>query len=216
MVEYFAAFLRGVNVNGNTISMAALREAFADMGFSGARTELNTGNVIFAARAVPADRACAQFDEHADRAPALWDDSTFQDWKKCIENGLKTAFGYDAPIFLRSPPELEALQGAARALTVPEGCHLYLLLCGSAALPMELEALFASLPHRENESFLPAAGDAFWIVPKGETLTSPFGARALGAKRFRDQLTSRNWNTVEKVLGRMRENDRILSGGLSG
>jgi uncharacterized protein (DUF1697 family) len=185
MAESFAAFLRGVNVNGNKISMVALREAFADMGFPGARTELNTGNVIFTAQAVPADRPRTPSD---------------------IESGLKAAFGYDAPIFLRSVPELEALRGLAQTLSVPESCHLYLLLCGNAALPAELEALFASLPHGENESFLTAAGDAFWIVPKGETLASPFGAKALGAARFRNQLTSRNWNTVEKVLGRMRGN----------
>ncbi len=204
MAEYLAAFLRGVNVNGNKISMTALREAFAGMGFSDARTELNTGNVIFSARAVPEDKTRTQVDGHTNRAPALLDDSPFRGLKKCIENGLKAAFGYDAPVFLRSVPELEALRDTAQALSVPEGCHLYLLLCGSAALPAELEALFASLPHGENESFLPAAGDAFWIVPKGETLSSPFGAKALGAARFRNQLTSRNWNTVEKVLGRMR------------
>lgn len=185
MAESFAAFLRGVNVNGNRISMAALREAFADMGFVGARTELNTGNVVFTTREAPADRTRTQSD---------------------IESGLKTAFGYDAPVFLRSLSELESLRYTAQALSVPEGCHLYLLLCGSAALPADLEAQFASMPHGGNESFLPAAGDAFWIVPKGETLTSPFGAKALGKRRYRDQLTSRNWNTVEKVLGRMREN----------
>lgn len=185
MAESFAAFLRGVNVNSNKISMAALREAFAEMGFPGARTELNTGNVIFTAQVVPTDRPRIQSD---------------------IENGLKTAFGYEAPVFLRSVPELEALRGVAQMLSVPEGCHLYLLLCGSAALTAELEALFASLRHGENESFHPAAGDAFWIVPKGETLPSPFGAKALGAARFRNQLTSRNWNTVEKVLGHMRGN----------
>ncbi len=201
MAEHLAAFLRGVNVNGNKISMAALREAFVGMGFSDARTELNTGNVIFLTRAVPEDRT--EVDRHTNRAPSPSDDPTFRDLKKRIENGLKAAFGYDAPVFLRGVPELEALRDAAQALSVPEGCHLYLLLCGSAALPAELEALFASLPHGENESFLPAAGDAFWIVPKGETLSSPFGAKALGAARFRNQLTSRNWNTVEKVLGRM-------------
>jgi uncharacterized protein (DUF1697 family) len=182
MAESFVAFLRGANVNGNKISMAALREAFADMGFSGAHTELNTGNVVFSS------------------------EQSIAETKPRIEDGLKTALGYDAPVFLRSVPELEALRDAAQALSVPEGCHLYLLICGSAALPAELVALFASLPHGESEFFHPTAGDAFWIVPKGETLTSPFGAKALGSARFQNQLTSRNWNTVEKVLGHMRGN----------
>ena len=49
MAETFAAFLRGINVNGNKIKMDALKEAFAGMGFTRARTVLNTGNVVFMA-----------------------------------------------------------------------------------------------------------------------------------------------------------------------
>lgn len=180
MAEIFAAFLRGVNVNGNRIQMDALKEAFAGMGFSGARTVLNTGNVVLTSA-----RPAAEL-------------------KPLIESGLKAALGYGAPVYLRGVSELEALREAARSIPVPEGCHLYLLLCGSAALPEELAADFAAA-HGENERFYPAAGDAFWVVPKGETLSSPFGAKALGAKRYQARLTSRNWATVEKILALMRQ-----------
>ncbi len=179
MPEYYAAFLRGVNVNGNKIKMDALQSVFADTGFSGVRTVLNTGNVVFAAeQPVPV-------------------------WKPRLENALKTALDYDAPVYLRGVSELETLRDVTHTLSVPEGCHLYLLLCASAALPAELAALFAA-SHGENERFYPAAGDAFWVVPKGETLSSPFGAKVLGAKRYRNLLTSRNWNTVEKIIALMR------------
>lgn len=179
MAETFAAFLRGINVNGNKIKMDALKEAFAGTGFDGAHTVLNTGNVVFMA------------------------EQSIQEVKPLIENGLKAALGYDAPVYLRSASELEALQDVTRTLSVPEGCHLYLLLCDSAALPTELDMLFDATPRSENEQFHPVAGDAFWIVPKGETLSSPFGAKVLGAKRYQNRLTSRNWNTIEKVLALM-------------
>lgn len=180
MAETFAAFLRGINVNGNKIKMDALKEAFAGMGFTGARTVLNTGNVVFTA------------------------DQSVPELKPLIENGLKAALGYDAPVYLRSISELEALQDVTRTLSVPEDCHLYLLLCDNTALPVELGALFAAMPHSgENEQLHPMASDAFWIVPKGQTLSSPFGAKMLGAKRYQNRLTSRNWNTIEKLIALM-------------
>lgn len=179
MAETFAAFLRGINVNGNKIKMDALKEAFAGMGFTRARTVLNTGNVVFMAG------------------------QSMQEVKPLIENGLKATLGYDAPVYLRSVSELETLQDVTRTLSVPEDCHRYLLLCDSAALPLELDALFAATPHSENEQFHSATSDAFWIVPKGETLSSPFGAKVLGAKCYQNRLTSRNWNTIEKIVSLM-------------
>lgn len=181
MAAYFAAFLRGVNVNGNKIPMDALKTAFTDMGFAGARTVLNTGNVVFAS---------------GQPAPEL---------KPLIESGLKSALGYDAPIYLRGVSELEALQSAVRAITVPDSCHLYLLLCDNDALPAELGTLFSATPHGEQEQFHPAANDAFWIVPKGGTLSSPFGGKVLGAKQYKARLTSRNWNTIEKIIALMQK-----------
>ena len=180
MAELLAAFLRGVNVNGNQIRMAALKEAFEGMGFTGVRTVLGTGNVVFTA------------------------DPSAGEPKPRIEHALYAAFGYDAPVYLRTATELVRLREHARAIPVPEGFHLYLLLCGDAALPAELAVLFAA-SHGGTEEFYPAGADAFWVVPKGETLTSPFGSKALGAKLYRARLTSRNWRTVEKVLEQMGE-----------
>jgi uncharacterized protein (DUF1697 family) len=42
----FVAMLRGVNVGGNPLKMEWLREACAELGFSGVRTYLQTGNVV--------------------------------------------------------------------------------------------------------------------------------------------------------------------------
>jgi uncharacterized protein (DUF1697 family) len=48
----YIAFLRAVNVGGNSIvSMAAIREALVAIGLSAVRTHINSGNVIFSARA---------------------------------------------------------------------------------------------------------------------------------------------------------------------
>ncbi|HKW72597.1 MAG TPA: DUF1697 domain-containing protein [Candidatus Dormibacteraeota bacterium] len=47
----YVAFLRGINVGGNSIvSMAAIKSALVDLGLTDVRTYINSGNVIFSTR----------------------------------------------------------------------------------------------------------------------------------------------------------------------
>ncbi len=47
------ALLRGVNVGGRTVPMAALRELWTSLGYTGVRTYLQSGNVVFRADLPP-------------------------------------------------------------------------------------------------------------------------------------------------------------------
>jgi uncharacterized protein (DUF1697 family) len=59
------ALLRGINVGkAERVAMADLRKLFASMGFTDVRTLLNSGNVIFTARAGSSDDAAKRI-EHA-------------------------------------------------------------------------------------------------------------------------------------------------------
>ena len=50
-MQTYLAILRGINVSGNrTIKMDALRQMFADIGFSGIKSYIQSGNVIFSKR----------------------------------------------------------------------------------------------------------------------------------------------------------------------
>ena len=60
----YIAFLRGVNVGGKGIvSMAAIKEALVELGLSDVRTYINSGNVIFTARASDAQRLTARIEK---------------------------------------------------------------------------------------------------------------------------------------------------------
>ena len=60
----YVAFLRGVNVGGNSIvSMAAIREALVALGLSDVRTYINSGNVIFSTRASDAQRLTVRIEK---------------------------------------------------------------------------------------------------------------------------------------------------------
>ena len=80
------AFLRAVNVGGRTVKMAALRDEFEALGFTGVETFIASGNVIFETRA----RDLAALERK-------------------IETRLNGAFGFEIHTFLRTVEALGAI-----------------------------------------------------------------------------------------------------------
>jgi uncharacterized protein (DUF1697 family) len=83
----YLAFLRGMNVGGHRISMAALRTHFEAVGLTDVETFIASGNVIFT-------------------APGL---TTAASLERTIEAHLRDALGYAVATFLRTPAELRAI-----------------------------------------------------------------------------------------------------------
>ncbi len=178
MTEQYCVFLRGINVNGIKIKMDTLKEAFHKMGFSNVRTVLATGNVIISVS-----------EENSNR----------EKLKMLIERELSEQFSYDCHIILRSEKEIGDICCAAQSVSVPEGYHNYFIFCGDKEILFELSRLFDSVSHVLQEQFFLSQDGAFWIVPKGFTLESEFGSNILGNKKYKNRLTSRNVNTIEKI-----------------
>lgn len=176
MQEKYCVFLRGINVNGIKIKMEALVDAFNIMGFSEARTILATGNVVIS-----------------------YAQNNREDLKPHIEKGLAGYFNYDAYVFLRSFDEIKDIFLTSQTLLVPEGFHCYYLLCDNDKLPSELKQIFDTVSKLPDEQFILHNKGAFWLVPKGSTLSSNFGSKILGEKKYKAGLTSRNISTIEKV-----------------
>lgn len=60
----YVAFLRGINVGGNSIvSMAALKDIFNGLGLSDVRTYINSGNVIFSSPASNSQELAAKIEK---------------------------------------------------------------------------------------------------------------------------------------------------------
>ncbi len=180
-MERYCVFLRGINVNGVSIKMEALQQAFIRMGYPDVKTVLATGNVIV----------------------SLEDGATPGAHKTKIESGLCAAFSYDAHVLLRSEAEIASLLDAAGKVAVSEGCHLYALLIEEPDALAALKEAFSRASHGQDEQFAPLEKDAFWTVPKGNTLNTEFSKKILGSKRFKSTLTSRNVNTLQKVAAMM-------------
>lgn len=177
-IERYCIFLRGINVNGIKISMKELKEFFVGLGFADVKTLLATGNVLV----------------------TLDEDTIENDLKETIERKLSKEFSYDAHIIIRSRSEIESIFQEASKIQLPQDYHLYVLLCDSEEVVTELSAMFDRMEHSRTEQVTPYRKELLWMVPKGDTLKSEFGSKILQNKKFKDKLTSRNINTIEKLL----------------
>jgi uncharacterized protein (DUF1697 family) len=158
--------------------MKELKEFFVGLGFTDVKTILATGNVL------------VTIDE----------DRLKNDRKETIERELSKAFSYEAHIIIRSRSEIEAICMEASKIQLPQDYHLYVLLCDSEEVVMELSTVFGRMEHSRSELVVPYRKELLWMVPKGDTLKSEFGSKVLQSKKYKDKLTSRNINTIEKLL----------------
>lgn len=172
------ALLRAINVGGRTVRMERLREIFTGMGFSGVETFIASGNVIF--------------ESTEPGGTAL---------EAKIEQGLRTALGFEVTTFIRTPAELARIVAsdvfAANELAVPTA-SLYVGFLRStpgAEAAAKLDALRTTsddLRLRERE--------LYWLARtkmSESKLSSAALERALGMA-----MTMRNITTVRKLAAK--------------
>lgn len=167
----WVALLRGVNVNGITVKSAELAALFQDLRLDAVKTVLATGNVLF------------ESDGEADELKAR------------IEQGLRDRFGYDAWIVLL-PHERLADLVAGYPFGEDADTHAYVVFASDASALQDL--LAEPIPEGPDRVAL-GDGVIYWACPKGSSTDTPFSKRAAKA-RFRASTTTRNLNTVRKLL----------------
>ena len=167
----YAIFLRGVNVGGIKVPSADLKALLADLGLDDVKTYVASGNVTCESRL-----------------------TSSAELKSTVEKALSTTFSYDAKVLVFAHDELAAIV-AGYPFDEDSDHHRYAVLCDSAATANQLAA--ATVGDMEKVS---ADGRTlYWRCPKGSTLDTPF-SKFSAAKRFRELTTTRNLNTVEKML----------------
>lgn len=173
----YAALLRGINVSGHKkVPMAELRTLLAELGHGDVRTHLQSGNAVFSS---------ASDDENALAAE--------------LEQAIEKRFGFPVPCLVRDGGYLAAV---AAACPFPadelEGRQLHITYYGQ---PVDAER-FAGI---DAAVFLP---EEFRLGDRALYLYTPDG---LGRSKLAEALfrparnkgviaTSRNWNTVVKLV----------------
>ena len=172
------AFLRGINVGGHAlIKMDALKPVFENMGLQDVRTVLASGNVIFES-------------EYADTKALAAE----------IEARLKATFKTDIKVVLRDWDELEKLRSADpfKGIQLTPDTRLYVtFLSGKAKKPAP--AIPYVSPLGDIRILRATATEVFSVVDLAKGKGTPEAMTVL-EKEFGSDLTTRNWNTVLKIL----------------
>lgn len=174
----YVAFLRGINVGGHApIKMSDLKAAFEKMGFSDVKTVLASGNVIFAAK--------------ADELALLVEK---------IVNGLRKALAMEIGVIVRSLDDLWRLRSEQpfAGIKVTPQIRLYVTFLSENAKTPALAIPYAA-PGMEFHILKATASEVFSVVDLEKGMGTP-EAMSILEKEFGSNLTTRNWNTVLKVL----------------
>ena len=172
------AMLRGINVSGrNKVPMADLRSTAESLGYTGVRSYVQSGNLVFGApgRVTPASVA-----------------------SRLGEAVLET-FGVDVPVVVRTRDELTRVVAASpfaaeglRPDDEPRLFHVTFLV--SAPDPAAVAGLEAAAAPYRPDVLRVAGADVYLHIPGGYGVTkldNAFLERKLGGRA-----TTRNWKTV--------------------
>lgn len=166
----YAAFLRGVMPTN--AKMPELKKCFEATGFSDVRTVLSSGNVVFG-------------------APAATEEAL----QRKIERGMSEHLGKSFLTIVRSQDALRELldEDPYAAFRLPPGAKrivtfLRTLPASKPRLPVELDGA-QLLCVRGRDVF-----SAYVPTPRGPVFMT------LIQKQFGDEVTTRTWDTVQKVL----------------
>lgn len=168
--------LRGVNVGGHRLAMSTLRSVLEATGCTDVVTYIQSGNaVVIPPSPEPSDLTAT------------------------LREAISSAAGYDVPVVLRTRAELAAVV-AANPYPGTEGKHLHVVFFADEPPAGPLDAL--DLPAFLPEACTLAGRHLYLYLPNGmgravlptalEKAGRQAGASAVG--------TSRNWNTVLKLL----------------
>jgi uncharacterized protein (DUF1697 family) len=177
MTTTYAALLRGINVSGhNRVPMADLRALLSGMGHSGVRTYLQSGNAVFTSPSEDEDALAVS-----------------------LEQAIEEHFGFPVGCLVRSAAYLRAVAAACPfPADTLEGKQLHLTFFSESVAPERLTSL-------DPAGYLP---EEFRLGDRALYLYAPDG---LGRSKLAQALarpgllkgvtaTSRNWNTVVKLV----------------
>ena len=169
------ALIRGINVGGHMpVSMSDLRDLLAQLGMKGARSLLQSGNLIF------------RSDGQANAA-----------LETALETEAEKRLGIRADFLIRSAKEWKGVvaRNPFRKEAERDPSHLVVMFLKSAVKPKDVKALQAAIAGPE---IVRADGRHLYIVyPDGigrSRLTNALIEKKLGLRG-----TARNWNTVLKL-----------------
>lgn len=167
----YSVFLRGINVGGIRVPMPELRTVLEGIGARDVTTWLATGNV------------------------RLTFDGTVEELVAASEKAIGEAFNYNAYVLVRSADELANIV-ATWPYSADDTAHRYVVFGGVEAW----DEVSSVLADDGVEAASVSGKELLWRCPKGSSTATPV-AKVLAKKKYKAVTTTRNLNTIEKMLG---------------
>lgn len=167
--------LRAVNVGGRQVKMDALKAMADELGFTGAKTLLASGNLVLDAGTLTSERLSAT-----------------------LEAEFEGRFGFHAEFICRTANEWRALMDGCPFPKDAEarGNRLLCLISQGSPAADVVDRLLALAQADERVA---RHGDDVWITFTDEGMARSKLASARAMKAFGVPVTGRNWNTVAKL-----------------
>jgi uncharacterized protein (DUF1697 family) len=171
--QSFICLIRGINVGGNNLlKMDALRALCEAIGLKGAKTYLQSGNVVF--------RSNLDRGKLVDR----------------IEEGIRKNTGFEAKVILRTAGEIRDVI-AANPFKSGRNPKALLVAFLGGPIGTDAKALLSKLKI-ESEELHFGEHELYLYLPEG--IAGSKLSNALTEKKLGVNVTARNWNTVNALL----------------
>lgn len=177
----YILLLRGVNVGGRNIKMDELKSCFEKNGFGNVHTILQTGNVILTAKEKNSGKLA-----------------------HTVESMLEESFHYPARVLALEPVALQNILDKNPFTQIHPDFHRYILFTKDGFEKTLLKD-FRNMANSD-EKIQKGNNVVYWTVRKGMTLDSPF-AKYFAKAASREFMTTRNVNTLEKILAKCGDAD---------
>ena len=176
----YVAFLLGVNVGRRIVKMADLKALMEKESYTDVRTFLASGNVRFSADSIGPSY------EKRDRLV------------KKLESVFAKQFGFDVDVIVRTVGELEKIikDRPFKRVVVTKSTRRYVTFLSEKPLsPMKARRI---TPEYEVLKVTPDA--VYSVLEINAQVKTPDIMKLLG-QSYGKKITTRNWNTIEKILG---------------
>jgi uncharacterized protein (DUF1697 family) len=175
----YAAFLRGINVGGNKIvKMADVKKAFESLGFRDVKSVGASGNVVFASDSTD----CSEVAE-------------------TITSGLQKKLGLSSSAIVRRIEQLRKLieSDPFRAIKITPDIRLYVTFMGVTSNSRNAVSIPYVSPNKVFQILKLTRTEIFSVVDLSSG-GSTLDAMEFIEKEFGKGLTTRNWNTIKKLV----------------